>query len=155
MLGVPSGDSVDKLESVLTSSINYDELVNAANAFFAQRIRPFDRNAELAKQLVRQVLEDRELCAVEALADRGGISRRTLQRLFNDYVGASPKWVIRRYRLHDAVKRLRTGEALDFAQIALELGYFDQAHLINDFKGIIGYSPTQFQNVLRSIRKTR
>ena len=71
-----------------------------------------------------------------------------------EYVGASPKWVIRRYRLHDAMERIRMGHAVDFAQVALELGYFDQAHLINDFKSIIGYSPFQFQKTIRRGQKT-
>ncbi len=64
--------------------------------------------------------------------------------------GASPKWVIRRYRLHELVERLKAGEALNGAQMALDLGYSDQAHLINDFRSIVGYSPSRYRSLLRN-----
>lgn len=142
------GNAVDQLEAVLVSSAPQEEMVAAANGFFQRRIPPFDDKAELAKRLVRQIFEQRDLRTVDDLVHRAGMGKRTLQRLFSEYVGVSPKWVIRRYRLSEAVERFRSGECPNFAQVALELGYFDQAHLINDFKSIIGYSPVEFQKIL-------
>ncbi|HJU40524.1 MAG TPA: helix-turn-helix domain-containing protein, partial [Tahibacter sp.] len=72
-----------------------------------------------------------------------------LQRLFGDYVGASPKWVINRYRLHEAVERLAAGDAVDWADLALELGYFDQAHFNRDFKRLVGRAPGAFARAER------
>jgi AraC-like DNA-binding protein len=86
----------------------------------------------------------REIFSVEELAARAGMAVRSLQRLFSQYVGVSPKWVIRRYRLHELLERMHSGERLDWARMAAELGYFDQAHLINDFKSITGYTPTEY-----------
>ncbi|MGC2278440.1 MAG: helix-turn-helix domain-containing protein, partial [Candidatus Acidiferrales bacterium] len=63
-------------------------------------------------------------------------------------VGVSPKWVIRRYRLHEAIEKFNSCSRPDWAQLALELGYFDQAHLINDFRSIVGYSPSQYQKLI-------
>ena len=77
------------------------------------------------------------------------MGKRSLQRLFSEYVGVSPKWVIRRYRLHELIERSHTGEEPDWPQLALELGYFDQAHLINDFRTITGYSPTEYQKLIQ------
>lgn len=141
------GDQVAALEEVLTSQAPEGELVAAADGFFQSRVPEPDPKADLAKELVRLALEQRDLLTVDDLARRSAMSQRSLQRLFNEYVGVSPKWVIRRYRLHETVERLRSGEDLDRAQLALELGYFDQAHLINDFKSILGYTPTEFQKM--------
>lgn len=69
------------------------------------------------------------------------VTERTLQRLFSRYVGVSPGWVIRRYRIHDAVNQLEQGEVVDWPALAVDLGYFDQAHFIKDFKKLIGVSP--------------
>jgi AraC-like DNA-binding protein len=69
---------------------------------------------------------------------------RSLQRLFAEHVGVSPKWVLRRYRLHEAVARAQGGEALDWAALAQELGYFDQAHLIADFRALVGWTPASY-----------
>ena len=72
-----------------------------------------------------------------------GASARGLQRLFREYVGVSPKWVMQRYRLFEAAERLAAG-GVDGAQVAQELGYFDQAHFIHDFKAMVGRSPLEF-----------
>lgn len=139
------GSDSTSLEGTLLSEIEDDEIVNAADCFFQSRIPKVDSNADLAKALVREVLCRRDLLTVEHLARLSGLGMRSLQRLFSEYVGVSPKWVIRRYRLHEAVERIRSGEFANYPQLAQELGYFDQAHLINDFKSIIGYAPTELR----------
>jgi AraC-like DNA-binding protein len=64
--------------------------------------------------------------------------------LFADYVGVSPKWVMRRARLHEAASRADSGEVVDWAQLAFDLGYADQAHLTRDFTDTIGVPPAQY-----------
>jgi transcriptional regulator GlxA family with amidase domain len=81
---------------------------------------------------------------VEQLAERLGLSRRTLERVFRRCVGVSPKWVLTRQRLQEAAERLAKGEALDCGRLALELGYFDQAHFIKDFRAFVGRSPVEY-----------
>ena len=80
---------------------------------------------------------------VEELGALAGYSKRTLQRLFREYVGVSPKWVLQRIRLHEAADRMADGEQ-DWPRLALELGYFDQAHFIKAFKAVIGRSPADY-----------
>ena len=55
-----------------------------------------------------------------------------------------PKWVIRCYRLHEVAERLSDGKAVNLAELALDLGYFDQAHFIKDFKTIVGVTPADY-----------
>lgn len=144
------GKDVSALEVVLLSSREDDEKVEAANAFFRARM-PNQRDAaiEVAGGIVGRILEEPDIKTVDDLVDRTGIGKRSLQRMFNEYVGVSPKWVIRRYRLHELVERFNSKDEPHWAELALELGYFDQAHLINDFRSITGYSPTEYQTLLR------
>ena len=72
---------------------------------------------------------------------RCGLHERTLQRLFTKYVGLSRKWVIQRFRLHEAAEQLAAGGAASQAALSLEPGYSDQAHFVRDFKAIVGVSP--------------
>jgi AraC-like DNA-binding protein len=135
-------------------SLQEDEaLIGTASEFLRARLPPPDPNVSLATRLVEQILNagdcQSRIRGVQELARHSGMSQRSLQRLFQEYVGASPKWVIRRYRLHELVERLKAGDVVDGAQAALDLGYFDQAHLINDFRSIVGYSPTRYGNLLR------
>jgi AraC-like DNA-binding protein len=145
--------SVDALQAVVLSSCEEDEKVEAANAFFQARIPQQDETIALATQIVERILVDRDIKTVDDLVRVAGIGKRSLQRIFSEYVGVSPKWVIRRYRLHELVERSNSGEVADWSQLALELGYFDQAHLINDFRSITGYSPTEYQALLRRDEK--
>lgn len=134
---------LEGLDAVAVSNRAEDEKVEAANAFFAARTPQPDDNVGIADQLVELILNHPGIRTVEDLAKRSRVSKRSLQRIFKEYVGASPKWVIRRYRLHELVEQLVSGKPIDWAQLALEFGYCDQAHLINDFRRIVGRSPTK------------
>jgi AraC-like DNA-binding protein len=87
---------------------------------------------------------DRTLCRVEDLATRTGIETRSLQRLFADHVGLSPKRVIRRYRLLEAAEAAAGGLSVSWAEVAAELGFSDQAHLTRDFTAAFGLSPGRY-----------
>jgi len=136
-----------EIDRVLRPDANEEEMAGAVYDFLRPRLHSPDPAITQVGEIVDAVLQDGELKTVDALAARTGVTKRTLQRLFSEYVGVSPKWVIRRYRLHELVERCHSGEKLDYAQVALELGYFDQAHLINDFRSIVGFSPAQYQQI--------
>src|SRR6266568_1980929 len=87
---------------------------------------------------------DLAITRVDELARRLGVGTRTLQRLFAAYVGVPPKWVIRRYRLHEAAERAVLGTDVDWPGLATDLGYCDQAHLIRDFTATVGASPARY-----------
>ena len=112
-----------------------------------------DPNVARAGKLVERILSEPEIRTVDDLSRRTGTSARSLQRLFGEYVGASPKWVIRRYRLHELIEKFNSGATLNWAQLALDLGYFDQAHLINDFKKIVGLSPVEYRKIISASSK--
>jgi len=103
-----------------------------------------DPAAEQAAALVARITGDPALRRVDQLAAASGMSTRSLQRLFADYVGVSPKWVMRRARLHEAAERADGGEVVDWAGLAADLGYADQAHLTRDFTATIGIPPTHY-----------
>jgi AraC-like DNA-binding protein len=80
-----------------------------------------------------------------------GLNPRRLQRLFRKHVGASPKWVIQRYRLHKAIARVQAGIAFSWKALALELGYFDQVHFVRDFRHMVGMSPGEYEKSLADV----
>ena len=94
--------------------------------------------------VVDYVIVHSEITRVEDLVQQFHLSKRTLQRLFRQYVGVSPKWVIKRYRIQEVVERLTSGEMAGWSTLAMELGYTDQAHFIKDFKAIVGCTPSEY-----------
>ena len=103
-----------------------------------------DPEIALADRAVSLLEQDRELTRVSELADRLGLSVRSLQRLFADHVGLGPSWVIRRYRLHEAAAQATAGGDVDWARLAISLGYYDQAHLVRDFTATVGTAPARY-----------
>jgi AraC-like DNA-binding protein len=94
--------------------------------------------------VVGAMVEDRELVRVDQVAALGGLSVRSLQRLFAGYVGVSPKAVLARYRLQDAAAAIDAGEVDDLAGLATSLGWFDQAHFSRDFRAVVGVPPSVY-----------
>jgi transcriptional regulator GlxA family with amidase domain len=76
--------------------------------------------------------------------DQTGVSERRFIELFHRQVGLAPKLYARVRRFQTALRRIRTGSPVDWADIALACGYFDQAHLIHDFRAIAGLRPSEY-----------
>ncbi|MFJ9540639.1 DUF6597 domain-containing transcriptional factor [Streptomyces sp. NPDC101225] len=103
-----------------------------------------DPQAEFAMALADRIRTDRTIRRVADLARSEGMSVRLLQRLFAGHVGVGPKWVILRYRIHEALERAEGDQAVDWAALAADLGYADQAHLVRDFTATVGVPPTAY-----------
>ena len=100
--------------------------------------------------IVERIIADRSLLRVDQVAAEFDIGVRRLQRLFADHVGVSPKWVIQRYRLFDAVEAAARGDEVNWADLAVQLGYSDQAHLVRSFTAAVGMPPDRYA---RSVRR--
>jgi AraC-like DNA-binding protein len=79
---------------------------------------------------------------VESVAKRLGITARHLSRVFTESIGIGPKDFARAARLQRAVRRLAT--STNWVHIATDAGYYDQAHLIADFRDLVGLTPGAF-----------
>ena len=91
---------------------------------------------------------DRSVVRVEQLAAAAGVGVRTLQRMFARHLGASPAWVIRRWRIVEAADAATAGAEVVWAELAAELGYADQAHLVRDFRAHLGTTPAAYTRSL-------
>ncbi len=84
------------------------------------------------------------LMTVGELSRETSMSVRTLERIFMDEVGLTPKRVLRYFRYQTALRGLRSRMFRTQADLAYECGYSDQSHFINDFHFFSGKSPGQF-----------
>jgi len=116
-----------------------------AEAFLRERMPPPDAEVDLVQEVVVDMLDVDPGTTVAEIAKRHAVSTRTLQRLFRRHVGVGPKWVLRRYRLQEAAEQLAAGERSDWTRLALDLGYFDHAHFIRDFRAVVGRSPAEYE----------
>jgi AraC-like DNA-binding protein len=140
------GNDLDR--AVLAESTDLSR-INVVEDFLRARQPEPDEKVIRMTEIVYAVANERGILKVQDLVDRYGLNKRTLQRLFARYVGVSPKWVIQRYRLHEAAEQLATGAPVSQAAIALNLGYSDQAHFVRDFKAMVGVSPAAYARAAR------
>lgn len=127
-------------------------VIEALEAFLLAEGPQRSAEAEQAGGWVDYVERNAAIGRAEALADAMSVSLRTLQRGLRRFVGVGPKQVIRRYRLLEASARLGRGEALDQTELALRLGYADQAHFVRDFAAVVGRPPGRYGAAQRGNR---
>jgi AraC-like DNA-binding protein len=146
---VPLGQALGTDETVLLRQVTAepDEAARVAllAAALERAVDPERREPALSVAEVARLAEsDRTVRRLGDLCERSGLGQRTLQRMFLQYAGVSPTWVIRRYRLLEAAEAVREGRPVSWADIAAALGYADQAHLTRDFRAAIGQTPAAY-----------
>lgn len=83
---------------------------------------------------------------VTQLAEALHVSRRTLQRLAHEWVGLPPSAMLRRRRLQEAMKRIRTEPQTRIAEVAADLGFVDHAHLTHQVRDDVGITPARYRD---------
>lgn len=126
------------------------ELVGIGEGWLRDLTPERDPTIDTVAGLVTRAETDHTIVRAEELADVASMSLRSLQRLFGEYVGIGPKWVIRRFRLLDAAAVANNGaragrDDVDWAALAVELGFSDQAHLTREFSRIVGTPPASYR----------
>jgi AraC-like DNA-binding protein len=106
-----------------------------------------DRRDALVEAAVARILAHGGREPVDALGTALGVTRQHLARRFRERVGEGPKMLARVARVQRVVARLATRPALprvSWSALALECGYYDQAHLAADFRALVGRSPSEY-----------
>jgi AraC-like DNA-binding protein len=125
------------------------EILHRIARAFASRTGPtFEpTSAPLARRAAR--LLEEENVRVDTVAARLGVTTRHLRRAFAENIGVAPKDFARSARLQRAVRMAATSS--DWTRIALDAGYYDQAHLIADFRDLVGLTPRAFSRRVRDL----
>jgi AraC-like DNA-binding protein len=135
-------------DELFGAAVHLEDDVDAAAARLDQLIG--DHAGELdptfvsLTHLVDRIREDERLHRVEQVMQHSPWSARTTQRVFRRYVGVPVKWVLCRYRLQQAALEIESRPGVDHADLAIRLGWYDQAHFINDFRAMLGTTPGEY-----------
>ena len=95
------------------------------------------------KEAVKNIINTKGTIHIENLSKKIGYSHRQLDRLFKTHVGITPKKFSKIIQFDNTIKLLNDFQG-KYSEMALEAGYFDQAHFINTFKQTTGFSPDKF-----------
>lgn len=129
-----------RLRVLALTAPDLDEFIRSADEALCTQVRAGTPVAPMLNYLLRS----RAPRPVDALAAETTYSPRHLSRLFAEGVGMGCKSFLRILRINEAVRRMGAG-APSLTTLAQELGYYDQAHFIHDFKSICGISPGEYR----------
>lgn len=128
-----------ELLQVSGRAVNLDEKIAALDAYLISRLKDVEFDSSLLR-LAASIIDRRGLVSVDQLASSAGVSSRQLERRFLQEVGLGPKLLARIVRFQQvfrAVDQLNPA----WAEVAIECGYYDQAHLIRDFNQFAQQTP--------------
>jgi AraC-like DNA-binding protein len=143
------GAWIDELEQCLGDSRSFEERVRIADAFLIRRCSMLSSPDGITTAALL-VLRRRGCIQVPALARRAGISARQFERSFTRDVGLPPKLYARIARFEAALESKALSTAESWTDVANRLGYFDQMHMIKDFKEFSGELPTSLLTQLET-----
>jgi AraC-like DNA-binding protein len=149
-LAAVAGPESHRLGDFVLDERDDQRSVRAIESWLMDRVRQHRPICERTAAVVREVTCRAGNIRVEDLAERVNLSRRHLGRMMMDRVGASPKLFARVARFDHAVQRARRCPDEPWAEIALDSGYADQAHLTREFVDLGGIRPSQLRGAAAS-----
>lgn len=96
---------------------------------------------------VQQMTERPDALNIARMNERIGYSKKHFAEMFRRQVGVTPKSYLKIMRFQKAVKTIDAATNIDWGQISLECGFYDQSHFINDFKHFSGFTPEQYAKI--------
>lgn len=145
------GNVAVEIEEKLRETDRISEKIAVLEQFFLGLL---DQNALLPFDTGRLLnLFDSSHLGVRDFCRDYGVHARKLERLFNQYVGVTPKRFLRLSRFQAALNRLMGLQQDDLTTVAHELEFYDQPHFIKDFKSFTGSAPRHFLKEKRSVKQ--
>jgi AraC-like DNA-binding protein len=134
-----------EVREAVAASADATERVMALERVLVARVAPALATGHRdVDEAVRRIVEAGGSLGITRLAPALGVTRQHLARRFAQLVGVSPKTFSRVVRLGRLIERARgvpPGEPVNWSALAAELGYYDQAHLVDEFRELAGVTP--------------
>jgi AraC-like DNA-binding protein len=115
---------------------------------FLETLSPDENNLAKFSQFFRRLWSEDEPPSLDQLAEQFGASKRSTQRIFLREIGMSPRDAIRTTRLHKALRIIGRDDTATLASVALESGFFDQPHMVKEFKALVNNPPAHLRKFL-------
>lgn len=146
-LRLTAGDMEDKelskLENSLTSTENDKFCILLIEQFLLKRLTHIaGHNLKRIETTVRLINSGET--DIARLANAACLSTRQFSRIFSEYIGTNPKEFSRTIRFQRALDILERNGQIPLTTLAYQCGYFDQSHMIKEFKALSGYTPGQY-----------
>lgn len=134
------------IESRLSEAVSFEEKVKIIEIYFSALLEKNYRDYEFKRvwHVMNCVKKYHGNIKIDLLASEACLSRKQFERVFSESVGESPKQYLNTIRFQYAIYQKSRNRELSITALAYDCGYFDQAHLINEFKTMSGLTQNNF-----------
>lgn len=132
------------LESKILEAPNNQTCINLIEQYFTKKLYAFNEYNFKRIRSTLSVINSQSNVTVSTLSDVSCLSQKQFNRIFSEYVGSNPKEFLRIIRFQRALYLLQLNPKMLLTQLAFECGYYDQPHLVKEFKSMSGYTPGEY-----------
>ena len=135
-----------ELESKLSAAETFLEKVSVAEKFLLKRLAKNYKHHEFSRinSCLSEINRTKGLVSPERLSALTCLSRKQFERNFSAFVGTSPRQFLKTVRFQNALHTKFNQKSVSLTQLACDCGYYDQSHMINDFKSLSGFTPGEY-----------
>jgi len=135
-----------EIECRLSETVSFEMKVKMIELYFLGLLEKNYRDYEFKRvqYMMNCVRKSHGNVKIDFLASEACLGRKQFERVFSESVGAIPKQYLNTVRFQYAIYQKSRNNNLSITELAYECGYFDQAHLTNEFKTMSGLTPKQF-----------
>jgi AraC-like DNA-binding protein len=134
------------LEAKLQETNTFQEKVFTAEKFLLARLKSNYKHHEFSRinSCLSEINRAKGLVSTEKLSELACLSRKQFERNFSAFVGTSPRQFLKTVRFQNALHTKFRQKSMSLTQLACDCGYYDQSHMINDFKKLSGFTPGEY-----------
>lgn len=142
-----SDRSLIQLSDQIQNTPDNKAAIKLIESFLISRLKNFDNYNYKRLSEVLNSIDCTHVHDIKALADKACLSYKQFTRIFTEYIGTTPKEFTRIVRFQRALFTLQSDPETDQTGLAFDCGYYDQPHLIKEFKTFSGYTPNEYMAV--------
>ena len=137
---------VQEILPQLTNEQSFEQRIQIVESCFSVILKEEHNRFDFARinHAINVVSQTRGTISIENLASETCLSRRQFERKFLEFIGITPKKYLKTIRFQFSLYLKGRNEKLNITDLAHEIGYYDQAHFINEFKLLTGITPKQY-----------
>ncbi len=139
-------EGVAALEISVAESDTFEDRIRIIESFLYKQILKNSKPYELDRIInsLRLINQSFGVIDIETLASSACLSRKQYERSFAAHIGSSPKQFLRTIRFQNSIHQKQQNRNIQLTELAYSCGYYDQSHMIHDFKMLSGKTPTQY-----------
>ncbi len=134
-----------KLRERLLNSLSPDNCFNILEEFLINKTKDKLVINPYVSYFIESIQKSPHIVTLSRIIEKIGFSQKHFISIFKKYVGTTPKHYSRIIKFQETLVKLEDNKNINWTQLALQTGYYDQAHFINEFKQFSGIQPTLYK----------